>query len=149
MVELKFYLRSFEELQISELYDIMAIRQEVFVVEQDCPYQDADYRDQMSLHVLAKEDSKLVGYTRLVPKGISYSNYPSIGRVVVSKDYRNKGIGDILMLKSINWAVDKLGEEIKISAQVYAINFYKRLGFKVVGDEYLEDNIPHVGMVFK
>ena len=128
----------------------MNLRQEVFVVEQDCPYIDADNKDQDSYHLMGwDENNKLVAYTRLVPKGISYNDYLSIGRVVTSKLIRKQGVGIELMEKSIEKIRELFGQDepIKISAQVYLLRFYTSLGFVKKGDNYLEDGIPHTAMV--
>lgn len=147
MGKLDYSIRSFEKLTLEELYDVMALRLEVFVVEQDCPYQDADYKDQSSLHVLGKREGKLVAYTRLVPKGISYEHYHSIGRVITALSIRGEGIGEELMRKSIDAIKMSFGPDVKISAQVYAIPFYEKVGFYVTGKPYLEDDIPHTAMI--
>jgi len=146
---LSFNCLPFEKLSLKELYDSMALRQEVFVVEQDCPYLDADGKDEAGQHLLGyNANGKLMAYTRLLPPGISYPDYASIGRVVTSPLVRRTGAGKVLMRESIAWCARLYGEvPIKISAQVYLIRFYESFGFKKVGAEYLEDDIPHVGMV--
>ena len=141
--------RPFDELDIHLLYDIMRLRQEIFVVEQDCPYLDADGVDLMSHHVTLLVDNILVGYTRIVPPGISYEAYSSIGRVVTHPDYRISGLGSKLMSHSILKTKQLYPTHtIKISSQVYITQFYAKLGFEVIGEEYLEDGIPHIGMVY-
>ena len=145
---LTYNCKPFNSLRLDELYAILALRQEIFVVEQNCPYQDADNKDQHSFHVMVHKDSTLIAYARLVPIGLSYKNYCSIGRVVTAKNQRGKGIGKLLMsyaLKQCNKLFPNI--PIKISAQVYILNFYSDLGFSVVGEEYLEDDIPHRAMV--
>jgi len=142
--------KAFQELSLDQLYAIMNLRQEVFVVEQDCPYIDADNKDQDSYHLMGwNENNKLVAYTRLVPKGISYNDYISIGRVITSMSIRKQGVGIELMKKSIDKIRDLFGEEepIKISAQVYLLRFYTSLGFEKKGEDYLEDGIPHTAMI--
>lgn len=141
----------FYRLNLDEIYAIMALRQEVFVVEQNCPYLDADGKDQDAWHVMGwDEDGDLVAYTRLLPKGISYENYAAIGRVVSSSKVRGKGAGKEIMNATIEWSKKLLAEQkIKISAQVYALDFYRNLGFEEVGEEYLEDDIPHMSMILK
>ena len=148
---MNFTCKKFKELSLEELYDLMALRQEVFVVEQNCPYLDADGRDQKSHHVLGKnDDGKLVAYTRLVPPGLVYEKYAAIGRVVTSPLIRGNGTGKKLMEVSIEYC-EKLWPEksIKISAQTYLKKFYEELGFEQSGDGYLEDDIPHIPMVRK
>jgi len=143
-----FNCKSFQELSLQELYDIMVLRQEVFVVEQDCPYLDADGNDQVCHHLMGYEKGELVAYTRLVPQGISYKKYPAIGRVITAKKIRGRGIGIELMQKSIQLCEELFGKKnIKISAQCYLLKFYNSLGFKEIGERYLEDGIPHMGMV--
>lgn len=146
--ELRFSCKHFKELNIEELYASMQLRQEVFVVEQDCPYLDADGKDQQSWHLLAWQGQNLVAYTRLVPRGLSYPDYVSIGRVVTHKSVRGTGIGKALMRESIN-QIQRLfpQEPVKMSAQSYLINFYESFGFEVSGAEYLEDGIPHIAMI--
>ncbi len=146
---MRFHICTFQELQLEELYAFMALRQEVFVVEQDCPYLDADGKDQLGWHVmLFDEKGKLSAYTRLLPPGVSYEKYSSIGRVVSSKHVRGKGYGKAVMEHSIQ-AIKELFPEasVKISAQTYLLKFYNELGFQEVGEEYLEDDIPHIGMI--
>lgn len=146
---LDYIVKRFDDLTLIELYQIMVLRQEVFVVEQDCPYLDADGKDQASHHVLGFDaDNQLQSYARLVPKGISYEQYNSIGRVITSSNTRGTGEGKILMQTSINH-IKRLfpNEKTKISAQVYALPFYEALGFKETGDRYDEDDIPHAAMI--
>lgn len=126
----------------------MVLRQEVFVVEQDCPYLDADGKDQKGFHLMFWENNKLIAYTRLLPKGVSYQDYCSIGRVVNSDQVRGRGIGKKLMLESIEQCKKLFpNQNIKISAQVYLLKFYQELGFEETGDRYDEDGIPHTSMI--
>lgn len=144
---LKTVIKSFKELTTDELYAILQLRSEVFVVEQDCVYQDVDYKDQKALHVLGYKADKLVAYTRLFKSGDYFEN-ASIGRVVVAKNQRQHQYGYDIMNTSIEAIKSYFGEtKIKISAQKYLVKFYNNLGFKQVGEEYLEDGIPHVGMI--
>ena len=142
----------FDELTLIQLYEVMALRQTVFVVEQNCPYLDADGKDVDSWHLLGYDDhsGRLVAYTRLIPKGLTYADYASIGRVATAPDARGQGIGRRLMLESIRHARNRFGDSpIKISAQAYLLQFYQDLGFVPVGKEYLEDGIPHIGMLLE
>ena len=144
-------LKKFQDLSLEQLYGIMALRQEVFIVEQDCPYLDADGKDHLSLHVMGIDEAGILQtYARLVPKGISYPQYNSIGRVITSLSYRGKGEGKRLMQYSI-MQMRKLfpDEKTKISAQVYAIPFYSAIGFEETGKRYDEDGIPHVAMLLQ
>lgn len=141
--------KTFKELSNWELYELMQLRNEVFVVEQDCVYQDADGKDLESTHLLGYEGKELVAYVRIVPEGISYKGYCSIGRVVVSPNHRRKAYGKAVMLKGIEICKKTFEENIKISAQCYLEKFYTELGFEVVSEEYLEDDIPHYAMRYK
>ncbi len=146
---MEFQLKKFDELTLRELYRILQLRAEVFVVEQDCVYQDLDDKDQMSYHVIGKEDGEIHAYTRIIPKGISYPDYVSIGRVVNSNAVRRKGAGKALMEFTIASSRNVFPDsKIKISAQSYLDKFYTDLGFKSTGEEYLEDGIPHQAMVW-
>lgn len=140
--------KAFQELSLEELYQAMVLRQAVFVVEQDCPYLDADGKDQGSFHLLGYDEAEeLVAYARLVPKGISYDDAVSIGRVVNSSKVRGKGVGKQLMEVSIKEVKRLFGDEkITLSGQCYLLEFYKDLGFQPVGETYLEDDIPHIKM---
>ncbi len=141
--------KSFQELTNHELYEAIQLRNEVFVVEQNCVYQDADGKDIKSSHLLGYENNELVAYVRIVPVGISYKNYCSIGRVVVSPRHRGKEYGKAVMLKGIEICKEQFDENIKISAQCYLEKFYTELGFKIVSEQYLEDEIPHYAMLYK
>lgn len=139
--------KSFDQLSVNELYAILRLRIEVFIVEQNCVFQDADDKDQKSFHFMGWIGEDLAAYTRLVPKDISYDK-PSIGRVVTSPKYRRSGIGKELMIKSIEAAYKLWGKQpIQIGAQLYLQNFYESLGFIVSGPVYLEDGIEHVEML--
>lgn len=148
-MEITFSTYTFDELTTRQLYDICVLRQAVFIVEQDCPYLDADGKDLESYHVLGIDGKgTLHAYTRLVPEGVSYKGYTSIGRVVNSAAVRGTGTGRKLMEYSIQ-ATKSFWPSlpIKISAQSYLLRFYSSLGFEAVGEEYLEDNILHTAMV--
>ncbi|MBT8260529.1 MAG: GNAT family N-acetyltransferase [Flavobacteriaceae bacterium] len=147
MLDIK--IKYFEELSIDELYNILQLRSEVFVVEQDCVYQDIDYKDQKALHVLGFKNNKLIAYTRIFKPG-DYFDLASIGRVVVIEKERENKYGCHIMEASISALKEHFNETtIKISAQCYLKNFYNNLGFNQVGEEYLEDNIPHIAMIRK
>lgn len=141
-----FAYKPFNELTLHELYAILQLRSEVFVVEQNCVFQDADDKDQASYHVMAWKNNLLAGYTRLVPAGVAYAE-PSIGRVVTSPKMRNTGIGRTLMQYSIRTLYDLYGKTtIAIGAQLYLRKFYESLGFQQCSDVYLEDGIQHIKM---
>ncbi|RXM58903.1 GNAT family N-acetyltransferase [Clostridium tetani] len=146
---MNWHVKKFKELKCEEIYKILQIRNKIFIVEQKCAYQDCDDRDKKSYHVYVEDKGEIVSYLRILPRKISY-NEVSIGRVLVNKNYRGKGIAREMMIKAINFIEKNLGEkEIKIQAQCYLINFYKSLGFKEISNEYLEDNIPHIDMLYK
>jgi len=147
---LTFSCLTFDELTNQQLYKLIQLREAVFIVEQDCPYLDCDDKDQVSHHVIGVDNAENIkACTRLVPPGISYEGYASIGRVVTAQDIRREGLGGPLMKYSIEQA-KKLwpGLPIKISAQVYIKKFYNKLGFQEIGEEYLEDDIPHIAMIY-
>jgi ElaA protein len=140
----------FYELNLDELYAILALRQEVFIVEQNCPFLDADGKDQPAQHLIMFDiDQNLVAYTRLFDKNVYYEGYTSIGRVVTSPKARGGGLGRALMEKSIEKVLDLFGQApIKIGAQKYLEKFYQSLGFELTGIDYIEDGIPHTYMVY-
>lgn len=146
---LQIIVKTFEQLIRDELYEILRLRSEVFVVEQDCVYQDIDAKDQKALHVLGWHEDELAAYTRCFPQG-AYFEQASIGRVVVAQNFRKDGYGQKIMKASIQ-AIEShyQTKTIKLSAQTYLIKFYTNLGFETTGDEYLEDGIPHIAMIRK
>lgn len=147
---LHFCCKKFEELNLNELYNILKVRQEVFIVEQNCPYLDADHKDVESYHLMGKDmHGDILAYSRLLPTGVSYPDYASIGRVLTSRKVRRNGWGWELMRQSLMY-MEKLFpyQPIKISAQVYLLEFYSQAGFKETGKYYPEDGIPHAEMIF-
>ena len=146
---LQIITKTFSELTKEELYKALQLRSEVFVVEQGCVYQDIDFKDQKALHILGFKNEKLVAYTRIFKPG-DYFEKASIGRVVVAKNERINKYGYQIMNASIEGVLTFFNEtDIKISAQKYLKKFYESLGFEMIGDEYLEDGIPHIGMLKK
>jgi len=146
---LKITTYTYQQLSKEKLYQIIRLRLEVFVLEQNCIYQDLDNKDQKAIHLVGEEEGKVIAYTRLFKKGDYFEN-ASIGRVIVRKESRKKDYGKIIMQKSIEELKNEHNEEnIEISAQKYLIKFYDDLGFKKMGEEYLEDNIPHIKMILK
>jgi ElaA protein len=142
-------LKPFIELTPDELYSILQLRNEVFVVEQNCPYQDCDNKDIYAWHLMGKQEYKLIAYARLLAPGISYSE-SSIGRVVSSPATRKTGMGKKLMHESIQQIRNLFQTDtIRIGAQLYLKAFYESFGFIQDGDIYLEDNIPHIIMLRK
>ena len=143
---MKISIKTFNELSTSELYHILQLRSEVFVVEQDCVYQDIDGKDDKALHIIGKENEEVVAYTRCFDKGF-YFEEASIGRVVVQQDQRKYGYGHQIMTASIQAIKERFStNHIKLSAQQYLVKFYESHGFKTEGEGYLEDGIPHIAM---
>lgn len=146
-MQIQWLLKKFEELTPHQVYAILQLRNEVFVVEQNCVFQDADDKDQNSYHLMGLDDNKLIAYTRLIPPGEIYEQ-PSIGRVVTSPSVRGSGVGKELMIESIAAAHELFGNNpIKIGAQLYLKKFYESLGFEQISDVYLEDGIEHIYMI--
>ena len=143
---MQFILKAYKDLSLDELYEALKLRCAIFVIEQNCNYQDMDDKDQQSYHLLGYEGDKLVAYARLLPKGLSYKE-ASIGRVIVAKNFRGRSAGKELMKKAIEETMELFGtNEIVISAQCYLEKFYGDFGFKIEGESYLEDDIPHIKM---
>lgn len=142
----KFEIKSFKTLSLSELYQILQLRSEVFVVEQNCVYQDIDGKDEKALHLLGVYDGVLVAYARLFQPG-DYFEFASIGRVIVKQEYRDKKWGHDLIREAIKGISEQFGtSEITISAQLYLQRFYENHGFVQTSEMYLEDDIPHIEM---
>lgn len=141
------FVKTFDQLTTEELYQILRLRSAVFVVEQDCVYQDVDNKDQKALHVVGVKDGEIVAYTRIFKPGDYFENV-SIGRVVVAQDQRKYGLGKQIMQASLNAIKERFSNKpIEISAQSYLLKFYTELGFNAFGEEYLEDGIPHRRML--
>ncbi len=156
-MKINWTLKHFKDLTTKELYDIFQLRIEVFVVEQNCPYQDADGKDVKSFHLMGyspspslpkgESENTLVAFARILPQGISYDEV-SIGRVVSSPKVRGTGAGKLLMEKCLEEIKTKFGDvPVRIGAQCYLKKFYESFGFVAIGDEYMEDNIPHIIML--
>lgn len=146
---MEFYLKQFEELSLEELYDILAVRTEIFVVEQNCPYQDSDRLDQQCYHLFATDSDQVVAYLRILPPGLTFKA-ASIGRVLVKESYRSNGLARPMMQRAIDFIFEEMQEDnIQISAQTYLKDFYVSLGFEAISELYLEDGIPHIDMVLK
>lgn len=145
-MSLQFKIKPFKELSLQELYDVLKLRIEVFVVEQNCVYQDIDSKDQKALHVLGYNGDDLAAYCRLFDAG-NYFDNASIGRVIVSPKYRDKKWGHDLMREAITGVATHFDKnQITISAQLYLKKFYESHGFVTTSETYLEDNIPHIQM---
>lgn len=141
-------IHAWSDLSTETLYAILALRAEVFVVEQNCPYQDVDGKDLKSLHVCGySENGELYAYARLVKPGVSYDEW-SIGRVITSPRVRRTGTGEALMQTCMDYFNEHHISTVRISAQSYLHDFYTKFGFVRVSEEYLEDDIPHMEMLF-
>ena len=150
-MNITWHCKHFEALNTTELYQILQLRNEVFIVEQNCPFQDLDDKDFKCYHLIGfdTDSQKVLAYTRLVPAGVSYEE-ASIGRVVTSPLARKEGIGKDLMQKSIDLLKELYdGDSIKIGAQLYLKKFYESFGFQQVEEVYLEDGIEHILMIRK
>ncbi|MFD2760079.1 GNAT family N-acetyltransferase [Lentibacillus juripiscarius] len=146
---MEWYIKTFGELSNEELYAILKLRVEVFVVEQDCPYPELDDYDQASVHYFLKVNNEIAANVRIVPAGTKYSE-ASIGRVVVNPTFRGCGYGQEIMRKAIDYTATVLAEpRIKIQGQEYLERFYTELGFKKISESYLEDGIPHIDMIWE
>jgi len=148
-MKIDWQLKKFEELSTTELYRIIQLRLAVFCVEQNCAYQDADGKDLKCSHLCGfNESGELIAYSRIVPAGVSFPEV-SIGRVISSAGARGTGAGKSLMIKSMDVIKQLYGNvPVRIGAQCYLIKFYSSFGFKISGEEYLEDNIPHIEMLY-
>ena len=145
---LDYKVKSFQELNTKELYELLQLRSEVFVVEQDCVYQDVDGKDEKALHVLGFHNDTIAAYSRIFKPG-DYFDAASIGRVVISPKLRGQKTGYKLMKVSMNAIKENFKTDtIEISAQVYLKSFYNNLGFIEKGASYLEDGISHIAMVY-
>lgn len=142
-------IKSFNELSTHELYEILNIRTQVFVVEQECPYLEVDGKDVHAHHLYKEENGEVVAYARLLPAGVSY-NEPSIGRVLVKEGHRRKGFASELMKRGLAFIRDEWGEQpVKIQAQEYLREFYGSFGFRAITETYLDDGIPHIDMILE
>ena len=140
-------IKTFSELTLQQLYDLLQLRSEIFVVEQNCVYQDIDGKDQQAFHILGYKEDLLVAYTRCFPPGI-YFKEPAIGRVLVRKSERINSYGHQIMKTSIQSLESRFPDtSIKLSAHTYLTAFYESHGFKQIGEGYLEDGIPHIAMI--
>jgi len=146
--EIKLIWKEYKDLSSDELYAILHLRQKVFVLEQDCPYIDADYSDQDAFHLLAYKDNDLIGYLRAFKPGIKYEG-SSLGRIVTEINSRGLGVGKMITIEGVNFLRKEYSNyEIVISAQHRLQHFYIDLGFTPRGEVYLEDNIDHIQMYF-
>ena len=139
-------IKSFEELNKAELYQIIQLRIAVFIIEQDCPYPDLDDMDQDAQHLWIEDAGEIVCYLRVNPAGSRFLE-PSLGRIVTKKSHRNRGLAEKLIKKAIDLVCEKESRAIRISAQCYLEKYYEKFGFIKASEEYLEDDIPHIEML--
>ena len=147
----QFKVKAFKDLTVDELYAILQLRETVFVVEQNCIYNDIDNLDQVCYHLFSEDQNtgKTIAYTRLVPANIKF-DVPAVGRLISDKNYRGKGLGRALMMKSIEETCRLFNTNVvKISAQTYLLNFYVSIGFKPISQPYDEDGIEHIDMLWQ
>lgn len=146
---MKCKLKEFTELTTAELYEILKLRAEVFVVEQNCPYQDLDDKDQSSYHLFLEDNGQIIAVLRILPENIAYKEM-AIGRLIVKKSYRGKGISRKMMVRAMEFITEDLGKEkIRLSGQAYLSDFYQSLGFEKVSEMYLEDGIEHFEFLYE
>lgn len=148
MEKITWNTKHFKDLTVDEYFEILHLRTAIFVVEQDCPYQEVDEKDRKAFHLFGRaKNGEVIAVTRILPQNVSYDEI-SIGRVALKKEARGRGIADELMEQTLKFIESILGKQnIRISAQTYLLNYYGKFGFQQVGKEYLEDNIPHVEML--
>ena len=139
-------IKTFHELDKEELYKFIQLRIEVFVVEQDCPYQDLDNLDMQGRHIWIEEEEKILSYLRLNPPGTRFDE-PSLGRIVTKDTIRSRGLAEIIINKALEIIDNDYRMPTRISAQTYLEDYYSRFGFVKCSEEYMEDNIPHIEML--
>lgn len=140
------FYRSFDDFTPQHLYDVLKLRQDIFIIEQECIYDDIDGLDDRSQHLILIDEDKIVGYLRIVPPGIKYDEY-SLGRILVDQRNRNRGLGKKVVEKGIEIVKSEGARAIRIEAQAHLENFYKDLGFRSVSEIYSVDDIPHLQML--
>ena len=142
-------IKHFVDFNQFELYDAFALRTNIFVVEQNCPYPELDGKDKQCFHVIGEHESEVMATARILPAGVSYPEV-SIGRVAIRSDFRGKELGHEIMRKALEFIDNEYGKcDIRISAQAHLQSYYEKHAFKSTGKEYLEDGIPHVEMLFE
>lgn len=144
-----FSFSDFDELSNTQVYQICKLRQDVFILEQTCLYADLDDKDSLALHFSIEQDGKIIAYARFFPLGNFHTDYSSIGRFLVSSSHRNQKLAHKLMEYILQIVDQAYKAPIKISAQTYLLDFYSEYGFVLIGDEYVEDGIPHCDMIRK
>jgi len=138
--------RHFNVFSVAEWHRLLALRTAIFVVEQQCPYQEVDEKDPLCWHLELLHDRQLIGTLRVAPPGVSYAEC-AVGRVAIDPAYRGLGLGRYLMASAVKFCAARWPDGIRLSAQAYLQSFYESLGFKVIGTPYLEDDIPHIEML--
>ncbi|MBM7713945.1 ElaA protein [Bacillus thermophilus] len=142
-------LKTFDELTVDELYSILQARVDVFVVEQECAYRELDDHDRVAFHLYAVDAGKLAGYARILPPGSAYREL-SIGRVLIRKEYRRKGLAKELMKRALRFIQQQTTVDcVKVQAQEYLLSFYGSFGFQPVSEVYMDEGIPHVDMILQ
>ncbi len=147
---MEWHILRFSELDTYTLYALLKLRVDVFVVEQNCPYPELDEKDlhPETRHILLKKGDKILGYSRILPPGVSFKDAPGVGRVCVAQTARRLGLGELVVAKAIATAKEGWpGLDIHISAQCYLQRFYESMGFVAASEPYLEDDIPHLKMI--
>jgi len=148
-MQIDWKIKHFVDLNQYELYDVFALRINVFVVEQNCPYPELDGKDKHCFHVIGEHEGEVVATARIIPAGISYPEV-SIGRVAIRSDFRGNELGHEIMRKALEFIDNEYGKcDIRISAQAHLQSYYEKHRFKSTGKEYLEDGIPHLEMLFE
>ena len=149
MMNFKKFVQPYSALSLDHFHDIIALRIKIFVIEQDCPYQDLDGKDKLAYHLFyTNNEGEVVAATRILPQNTSYTEV-SVGRVVVDESCRGTGLGHLIMEESMNFIQVEFGPvDVRLSAQKHLENYYGKHGFKSTGREYLEDGIPHVEMLY-
>jgi ElaA protein len=146
---MKTEIKSWDDLTLNELYEILHLRGKVFVVGQNCTCVDPDGKDLQAFHLLLRNDGKLTGYARLFPPGVYVENATAMGRVAVLESFRNQGLGKEIVKNGIDFLTGHFpGHPVFISAQTYLEDFYRNLGFETVSDVYMEENMPHIKMKY-
>lgn len=146
---MRIIIKKFHELNVEELYQILQLREEIFILEQECLYADCDGKDRYGHHLFVEKNGNVVGYLRILEKGQAFEQM-AIGRVAVKEEYRGIGLARHMMNKALVYIADYLHERVvKVSAQQYLTGFYESLGFVIVSEGYLEDGIPHIDMEYR
>lgn len=139
--------KRFDQLTANELYEILRVRAEVFVVEQNIIYQDMDFKDMRSTHLFYTDNERILSYLRIIDAGVKYPEY-SIGRVLTIKEHRNQGLSRNLVIKALSMIRESSDWPVKIEAQSYLKDFYESIGFVPISDEFILEGIPHIGMIY-